>query len=232
MTMTTRNAVEGIAGVGIIGALVFAGLSFIQAKKVLLLSGGLMSPMGGPSHDPPVKIVGGSITFRAATWTPGAGTAVGTYSTAVNDASYIELRRVPTQPGPFAIHAPWQIELDARSPDGTMANSYGTGVYVCSQGPPDATHGCPMLGALGNTIYIGPKDPQGRRVGFSSLFQRPANFDSPGQFVRYKDQTAGCPGNLCEHIWQVSVSYMNAGAVKVVGPYLCPDSECRVYIGQ
>jgi hypothetical protein len=214
----------------VVGLLMFAEVSC--TKKGGPISQGFFSAWSAAMNDPPVKIVGGSMTFRTDTWTAGTGAAAGTYSTPVSDASYIELRGVPTQGGPFRISVPWMIELDARSSDGKTQNQYQTGVWVCSQSAPNSSSGCNINGTnLSNTVYIGPKDPQSKGVKFSGIFSRPTDWDSPGQFVRYVDPTQGCAGSLCEHIWKVTVSYMQAGTRKDRS-YLCPDGRCQIYIGQ
>jgi len=228
---TFRAVAEGVAVIGIIGALALAGWGFKDvdaAVKKLIESGKSSSNKG--SGDSPVKIVGGSMSFFALQWAP----VTGGYSTPVNDASEIDVEGVPTGPWVRKISAPWQVELDARQADGTNVNGSGTGVFVCSQGVPNLKTGCNISPAMqSTTIYVGPMDPGSTPVGVGFLgpFKPLAPFDSPSQLLRYRDPTSAC--YFCELIWQVIIKYESADGTNTYTVKLeCPDGECRVYIGQ
>jgi hypothetical protein len=255
--------VQGVIGMGIIGALAYVGLglrpravpgwnprSTLDAIYGEFTEGSRLTGMG--VADSPVKIVGGSMTFRSKDnkgWTdPVTGNACTNLCVTAVPAgvSGIQLDRVvfPGTTGPpgvvtMTIATSWQIQLDARNQAGTADNTpptgvqQSTGVYVCTKAAPDPKNGCDISsGVPGNTIFIGPKDPNSLGVGFWPNGAPQAYFDSPDASKRYMDQkSVNCaPGGFCEYIWRITISYKGSDGTTYNNAFLCPDGQCRVYI--
>jgi hypothetical protein len=229
---TTRIVVESIAGLGILAALFFAGWSFKANQD---------APGRPPASRPippvpdtnknapgnsPVKVVGGSITFRAkGGWTNVTGNIW--KATNAPDTSIIQLERVifPGTSGPPDvvtipnINVSWQIEVDGRTPDGKAVSSGPNGAMVCV----GTITGTTCTQSAGN-LQIVP-------IGSASFYGADALTWDATQYqgIRYKDQTPPCDsaGHFCESIYQIKVTLGNGSPIT----FLCPDGECRVNIG-
>jgi hypothetical protein len=244
--------VQGVIGMGIIGALAYVGLglrppavpgrnrrsTWAQFYGAFAEGSGLT---GMGVADSPVKIVGGSMTFRSklpATW---SSSGLAWTTTTVNNPTLIQLEGVaspgvPSGPGSVTIPnitVPWQIAVYARSADGSLSAA-GVGVYVCAGPYVDPKTPCNLTGDLSNTIYIGPMDPQASgNIGFYPTTPfgdvptiLPSQTD-PGK--RYNDKTCTTQGSFCEHIGQIQITFKGGGSPSI---FNCPDASCRVYIGQ
>jgi hypothetical protein len=237
----TRVVIESVAGVGILGALFFSGCGFTAKQD---------APNRPPAGQPiasvpytiknapgnsPVKVVGGSMTFRAkGGWTNVTGNIW--KATNTPDTSVIQLERVTYsgnsgQPDTVTIaniNVPWQIEVDGRTPDGTAVSSGPNGVIVCV-GTISATTCTQSAGNL-QIVPIG----SALFYGSPALTWDPTNKQYDG--LRYKDftkdstdATKDCSkaGWFCESIYQIKITLGNGSPMT----FLCPDGECRVNIG-
>jgi hypothetical protein len=228
----TRVVIESVAGVGILGALFFSGCGFTAKQD---------APNRPPAGQPiasvpytiknapgnsPVKVVGGSMTFRAkGGWTNVTGNIW--KATNAPDTSVIQLERVTYsgnsgQPDTVTIsniNVPWQIEVDGRTPDGTAVSSGPNGVIVCV-----GTISVTTCTQSAGNLQIVP-------IGSASFYGADALTWDATQYqgVRYKDQTSPCDkaGHFCESIYQIKITLGNGSPIT----FLCPDGECRVNIG-
>jgi len=234
-----KTAAVSVAVLAILGGLVFTGY---QAHEAAVIVKALKQSNGrGAPGNSPVKIVGGSMTFRApGGWKASNGGATWTTTNSAS-VSAIQLEHVwangdSGQPGnyTFGVPASWQIEIDGRDPSGTMISNPGGGA------PPNGVIVSPAAGM----IQIAPTNPASTSYGFyfvssaSGPVPDAPTWDKtlyPG--VRYKDQTgsAAVPatycagaGALCESIWQIQVILNGDTAHPHV--FRCPDGECRVYL--
>ncbi len=234
--MRTQARIAVLAGIEIIGALICAGCrTYAQPRRpspsVVPNTANVRVPFTGPTGDPPVKIVGGSMTFRSGSaWSTSDNV---TYYASVTSApsvlqfEHVALKAAPTETiGSLEtianIQEAWKIEVDARDDSGTVANINGNGVYVCED------PACNLSNSYGGKIYIMPIHSSAN-VGFYASSLDPVY---PYFGRRYKDQTPSNPGmcswgGFCEHIFQITVTFQSGGAIT----YTCPDGECRVYIG-
>ncbi len=208
-------------------AVVVAGLTYLVTKYELCTQ-------AGPTGDPPVKIVGGSMTFRShKTWHSSGSGFYTDVSTSV--PKVIQLEHVQLSPGTAFVDKivpitakNWKIEVDARHNAGYPAS--GNGVNVCG----DAN--CNLNNPSTTSVFIFPFTASAA-VGFygdPSTGNNP-NPESPRDTnpyygKRYMDQTSRpCTwGGFCEHIYQIIITLSSSAPTA----YLCPDGECRVYIGQ
>ena len=234
-----RDAVEVVVGIGVIAALVFSGLNQSRAPGIVAGPSPALgtSPslggysLGAPAGDSPVKIVGGSMTFRAMNgW---SGSPLKTSSSV--DTSIIQLDRVALPDagsGPGFVTFPniataWQIEVDAR--DSTGKNLSGNGVFVCAEALVGGNAACDLTKPLLNSITIIPIDKANPgKIGFYSTDAPPfLSSSSSYQGKRYQDQTCTVEGTFCEHIARIIITFAGKNPIT----YLCPDGECRVYVG-
>jgi len=229
----TRATIASVALLAVLGALACTAFQAHQTTRPPNMAKTAIE--GTAPGNSPVKIVGGSMTLRSIVgWTNSSGQLWNT--TSQINASPITLERVvlagtngPTNSITLNLTVPWQIELDARQNDGKAANPTKAGVYVCTQGAPSASTGCPMTGALASptNIFIGPKDPSSVGVGFNPNDAPQGPFDSQDQGKRYMDQSGTCKwGGFCEHIWQVIITFGSSSYT-----FFCPDGQCRIYVG-
>ena len=215
--MDTRVKVEIAAGIVIFGALVFAGWSLISQKEEVSLLLKDIGALVSVIKDPPVKIVGGAMTFRTIDSNGWQSVPGGSYSTAVAQVpSKIVLKRV-VDPATGKIadlsliltnSNPFTIEVDARN----KAGNDTSGNYV-------------LVGASGKTVTITATG------GTASFYRYPLDPDSTKYNhyfgKRYKDHGGQCTwDDFCEHIYQVQITLDTGKPTK----YLCPDGECRVEI--
>jgi len=182
----------------------------------------------------PVKIVGGSMTFRAAGgWAPTDATkpAAGWTTNKSINISAIELEQVvsassssgsPPTDIAFGLSSMWSVEVDARNADKSADGNNGVIITPVSGKISIAikNYGASTTyGAFSYTSSSGSTQPDA-----------PAWDPSQYQGVRYwfpdaskctEPQSTEAP--LCEKISQFIVTSNGA-----TNTYLCPDGECRV----
>jgi hypothetical protein len=223
---TTRIVVESIAGLGILGALFFAGWSFKANQGVAYVP---YNNKNAPGNSP-VKVVGGSISFRAnGGWTTTDGitwTTNNNVDTSVIDLERVSLMNVKGELDNITLGhlgGSLSIEVDGRKPDGTTGSN-GVLVSLSSGKVVITPTNSAVVGFYFNIV-------SGKKVGDAPTWDSMAY---PG--VRYKDQSSGCTqpptgqpnaGPLCESISQIKIS-IGGGTTQT---FSCPDGECRVNIG-
>ena len=238
-----KTAAVSVAVLGILGAVFFAGWSF-KANQAAPGRPPAGQPIASVPYNnknapgnSPVKVVGGSMTFRAkGGWTNGTGNIW--KATNAPDTSVIQLERVtysgnsgPPDTVTIAnINVPWQIEVDGRTPDGKAVSSGSSGpngAIVCV-GTISGTTCAQSAGNLqivpiGSASFYGP-----------ALTWDPTNKQYDG--LRYKDPTkdnstppkdCSQAGWFCESIYQIIITLGKGNPIT----FLCPDGECRVNIG-
>lgn len=236
----------GVAvGVGLLAAAVFAGLKFSDQNKTVSTFMDHFThytpSSGGPIGNPPVKIVGGSMTFRSYNqWNPSTSTSP--VSTATSSPNIIQLEHVQ-QPNATNIsdlilpicNSAWIVEVDARDNAGDAISTTASGMKVCSD------PACGLTGSNSTTIYLLPTGQGGFHsdpAASSPTPDVPNASDlplNPYYGLRYRDKTISTSGStctwdgFCEHIFQVKVTIGSSGTPVT---YACPDGECRVDIGQ
>jgi hypothetical protein len=211
-----------LAAVALLGVFVFAA---VQARQVAALVKFIEHHRyTGSTGNSPVKIVGGSMTFRAynTTW---QALGPGWQTVAPVDISVVGLERVritgatgPPTDSDIGLPSSWQIEID-----GTKADKTGPSLNGVVVSPLPGGNGIVQIQPLNNT--------SGFYNGADALTWDPSLY--PG--VRYKDKSSTNPtnpcnqvGNFCESIYQIQVTL--SGGTPII--YFCPDGECRVNIGK
>lgn len=225
----------GLVIMEVLGVLTYAGCQSSNDKSPEQKLPPYKVVGGGAPGNSPVKIVGGSMTFRApGGWTVSNGGATWTTTNSVS-VSAIELERVwasggSGEPTDIIFGVPsssWKIELDGRDPTGARISS-GNG----------STPNGVIVSPSGNFVQIAPTNTASATYGFysvpvgSTLAPDAPTWDKtlyPG--VRYKDQSGSAspkcsdPGAKCESIWQIQVTLNGTAHI-----FQCPDGECRVYL--
>jgi len=231
-----RTAAEGVTVLGILGGLFFNGYQTNKLRDLASIQRihAESGRQGTAPGNSPVKIVGGSMTFRStAAWTAGSG---GTWTTTIGNAStqIIELERVSFMniPGELDdvilsdLTGTVTIEVDGRDPTGQQISAGGTN---------NAPNGALLsLNLTGGTVTVAPTSGAAANVGFWGP-NAPTWSKSLYSGLRYKDQSKGTggandctiAGTLCESIYQIVIT--PASGTKTT--FLCPDGECRVDIG-
>jgi hypothetical protein len=206
-----RIVIGSVAGLEILGALFFAGCNHRISQPAI-------SGLGGAGSSP-VRIVGGSMTFRAylVGWKPlnsGFQTQTAVNATVVSLIHVVRQGSSASEPTDYLnlpLQDKWSIEVDGTKYDNKAASENGV---IVSPYP----GGYIKILPLKSGSFYGNGTPEARTWD-------PAKY--PG--VRYKDQTSSCDTNrYCESIYQFQVTPGNGSSTTT---YYCPDGECRAKIG-
>ena len=202
----------------------------------------------GTGTNYPVKVRGGSMTFRHKGGWKATGTN-GAYVTAASvDMSGIELIGVqpvsPATPLPSLptawgmINVPWGITVYGRTADGKLPSS--NGIQLCMNTTTD-THGvvsCDLTTTtMGTNLTLIPLN------SYSSFYNSndaPDDSDTSGKNrgKRFNDLSCDNPPpvghigdrDLCEHIGQIVVTFVTNPVTTYT--YICPDGECNIGMGK
>lgn len=185
MTASTK-----VLGGLLIVALIVIGVQNLPKKKKV-------KPTGTPS---PVRVMGGSMTFRSQNrWTPNG--CRGCWSTTLNNPiTGVELDGVEGNPSPINLSNSWTVYIWARDANGDSPR--GDGIRI------SGTAAQVGLAPIGSGGFYPFRNGKG------------APEDSGRHGIRYRD--ASCDlnsGALCDHIGLVTVNGTD---------YLCTDGECRI----
>jgi len=227
----TRVAFEGLLVVAVLGVLVYTGYQARDAAGIVEhfnRAPPRFHLVGGAPGNSPVKIVGGSMTFRAAGWHSTDGV---TWTTPPPNGtisiSAVTLENVwapgttSGEPSTYTYPLPsgWKLQIDGRDSTGTAVSGGGNGVLVTQSGgvvqikPANANCG----------FYSNPPQKTGGDFTGDAPTYDSANYVG----VRYMDQSGNCASSKaeCESIWQIEVIVNSQ-------PHLfrCPDGACRVYL--
>lgn len=220
----TQLAFNVFIGLGVAALLAVTAVNFKKkgTSDWTPFDGGLKSP---------IRVVGGSITFRTKskwqnTGPAGCSTTNGFdncfYTTATSlDASEIKVIVEGTPLTTSGITDPWKIELFAFNPDGGSVTS--NGVSVCTS---DNSGNC---GTAPSAAYVTLKPIGSDKPGFydSKYDGPPPKASSFGGKRFHNKQCHVENGELCEHLGRI---VMTIGTNQPI-TFECPDGDCRVFIG-
>jgi len=230
-----------LAFAGVLGGACFFGLAILSVPKLHTLLDKLFNkPIVNPgSGNPPIKIRGGAMTFRATSWAKDASN--GNNPCMVGDWTRIELDDVVPVNQPttsqFSVVYPsassWQMDLYSRTKNGMAQKNDGVRLL--------STKNCGSPGTNGITLIPEPNSDL-EYYPWQDADSGVTDEDQATKIKRFRDldcvvtDVSKGDEDMCEHISNIYINIppLKPGddpSKKPVGAYLCLNGECVLGFG-